>query len=154
MKNSKIFLLLMLILPWLTLPLIGTNKVKKYIPAAIFICTFSKAISIFGESQKWWKCRKGIFDLKKINFFILGPYFATGIWMLKKTYGNFPLYLISNTLLHISFIYFGGVKLAERFKIFSLNKMSKFQYLLVNAIRGLCFYGFHYIVSSNHNKKS
>lgn len=153
MKNSKIFLLLMLVLPWLTLPLMGINKVKKYLPAAIFICTFSKAISIFGESKKWWKCDKGIFDLKNIDFFILGPYFATGIWMLKRTYGDFPLYLISNTLLHISFIYLGGVKLAEHFKIFSLKKLSKFQYLLINIVRGISFYAFHYIVSLNFNKK-
>lgn len=143
----------MLALPWLSFPFVGKDKLKKYLPAAIFISTFSKAITIFGERKKWWKCYKGILHIKGIDFLNFGPYFATAIWMLKMTYGKFPLYLIANTLLHISFIYLGGVKLAERFKIFSLKKVSKFQYLLINTIRGLVFYAFQYIVSLNHNKK-
>jgi hypothetical protein len=46
MKNLKLFLLALFILPWLTTPLLGKNAFKKYVPAAIFICTFTKALDL------------------------------------------------------------------------------------------------------------
>jgi hypothetical protein len=80
MKNSKLFLLAILFLPWLTIPLLGRNAFKKYLPAAIFICTFTKAIDIFGEKKKWWRFYKGIPPLNSMNFFNFGFYFVSSLW--------------------------------------------------------------------------
>jgi hypothetical protein len=66
--------------------------------------------------------------------------------MLKMTYGKFPLYLISNTILQVSFIYLGGLKFVKYFKILSLEKLTKFQYLTIDLFRALLLYGFQYIV--------
>jgi hypothetical protein len=41
MKNSKLFYVALLILPWLTVPLLGRNSFKKYLPAAI-LCVHSQ----------------------------------------------------------------------------------------------------------------
>ncbi|MCM3692187.1 hypothetical protein [Neobacillus niacini] len=153
MKNSKLFYTALLILPWLTVPLLGRNSFKKYLPAAIFICTFTKAIDIFGENKKWWRFYKGIPPFDSMNFFNFGPYFVTSLWMLKMTYGKFPLYLISNMILHICFIYLGGINLVKRYKIFSLVKLTKFQYFAIDLLRGLLLYSFQNINDFSHIKK-
>ncbi|QQK75257.1 hypothetical protein HUG15_06415 [Salicibibacter cibarius] len=145
-KHSKKYvLLIVLILPWLTVPLLGSKAFKRFLPAAIFICTFTKAIDIFGQNKKWWTFYKGIHSFDSMNFFNFGPYLVTSLWVLKMTYGNLPLYFISNTILHICFIYFGGLRIVKHFKIFSLVKLTRFQYLLIDVLRGLLLYGFQYM---------
>lgn len=139
---KKSLFITILIAPWLTLPLLGRNAFKKYLPAAIFISTFVKAIDMYGERKKWWLFYKGIPPLNSMNSLIFGPYFVTSLWMLKLTYGKFPLYLIVNIVLHISFIFLGGVKLVSHFKIFTLERLTKFQYFAINFLRALLLYGF------------
>jgi hypothetical protein len=149
MKNQKLFLLALLIVPWLTVPFLGRKSFKKYLPAAIFICTVTTALDLFGEKKKWWRFYKEIPPLKSMNLFNWGPYFVSSLWMLKMTYGKFLLYIISNTILHICFIYLGGLTLLNRYKIGSLVKLTKFQYLVIDFLRALMLYGFQFI-----NKKS
>jgi hypothetical protein len=153
MKNQKIFLLAVLVVPWLTVPLLGRRAFKKYLPAAIFMSTFTKAIDLFGEKKNWWRFDKGISPLDSMNFFNFGPYLVTSLWMLKITYGKLPLYLISNAILHICFIYLGGVKFAKRYKIFSLEKLTKPQYLAIHFLRGVILYSFQYIINLSQNTK-
>jgi hypothetical protein len=153
MKNSKAFYIALLILPWLTVPLLGRNLFKKHLPAAIFMSTFTKAIDLFGEKKKWWRFYKGIPPLDSMNFFNFGPYFVSSLWILKLTYRKFPIYIISNTILHICFIYLGGVKLVNRYKIFTLEKLTKFQYLIINFLRAILLYSFQYIIDFSHSKK-
>lgn len=150
MKKRKLFLLGVLIIPWLTIPLLGRKSFKKYYSSALSICLFTKVIDIFGEKKKWWRFYKGIPPLDSMNFFNFGPYFITSLWMLKMTYGKFRSYLISNLILHISFIYLGGLKLVKRYKIFSLEKLTKFQYLTIDFLRALLLYSFQYINDLRH----
>jgi hypothetical protein len=153
LKNLKLFYLALLILPWLTVPLLGRNSFKKYLPAAIFMGTVTTALDLFGEKRKWWRFYKEIPPLKSMNIFNWGPYFVSSLWMLKMTYGKFPLYIITNTILHICFIYLGGLKLLNRYKIGSLVKLTKFQYLIIDFLRALILYGFQFINNFNQNTK-
>ncbi|MGJ7909997.1 hypothetical protein [Neobacillus sp. LXY-1] len=111
MKKSKWFYIALLILPWLTVPFLGRKSFQKYIPASLFISTFTKAIDLFGEKRKWWRFYKAVTPLESMTFFNFGPYLVTSLWILKLTFGKFPLYFISNLILHICFIFIGGVKL-------------------------------------------
>jgi hypothetical protein len=153
MKNSKLFYIALLIVPWLTVPFLGRNAFKKYLPAAIFICTFTKALDLFGVKKKWWRMYKGIPPLNSANFFNFGPYFVTSLWMLKLTFGKFPLYLISNLVLQICFIYLGGLKFFKRYKIASIEGITKFQYLTLDFLRALFLYGFQFINNFHQNTK-
>jgi len=110
-----------------------------------------KVIDVFGEKKKWWRFYKGI-PPYSMTFFNFGSYFVTSLWMLKMTYGRFCSYLISNTILHVCFIYLGGLKLAKRYKIFSFKKLSKSQYLIINFFRALLLYSFQYIIDLRHKK--
>lgn len=154
MKGSKLFYLMVLILPWLTIPLLGKKSFKQYAPAAAFICAFTKAIDIFGEKKKWWKFYRGIPPFDSMNFFNLGPYFVTSLWMLKMYFGKFPIYLFSNLLLHIGFIFFGGLRLVKHFKIFSLVKLSKTQYLAIDVFRAFLLYGFQIFYDISRKNQS
>lgn len=144
MKNSKLFLVAMVILPWLTIPLLGRNALKKYLPSAIFITVLTKILDIFGERNKWWRFYKGISPLNSMDFLNFGPYFVTSLWMLKMTYGKFSKFLISNTILQILFIFL-GLKYISRYKILTLVKLTKINYLAIDVLRALLLYGFQKI---------
>lgn len=152
--KRKWFLLALLIMPWLTIPLLGRKSFKRYFSASLSICLFTKVIDIFGEKKRWWRFYKGIHPFDSMNFFNFGPYFTTSLWILKMTYGRFRSYLISNIILHISFIYLGGLKLVKRFKIFTLEGLTKFQYLIIDFFRALLLYGFQYINELRHKNSS
>ncbi|MFB5197603.1 hypothetical protein ACE198_22290 [Neobacillus sp. KR4-4] len=152
MKNQKLFLLALLVLPWLTVPLLGRKAFKRFLPTAIFMCTFTKALDLYGEKKNWWKFYNGIGPFNSMNFMNFGPYLVTSLWILKMTFGKFPLYIISNTVLHMFFI-FGGLKFVENFKIFSLENLSKIKYLSINFLRALILYGFQYITLPTKNRK-
>lgn len=151
MKYSKVFYLIILIAPWLTVPFMGKKALKTYLPAAIFIATFTKAIDIFGEQRRWWKFYKGIPPLNSMNSFNLGPYLVTSLWILKWTYGKFRLYMMVNVILHIIFIAF-GLKNVKRYRLFSLKRMSKLQYFLIDFMRAILLYIFQWINELNRKK--
>jgi hypothetical protein len=142
-KSSKLLLISMLILSWLTLPLLGKNALKKYLPSGIFICFLTKFLDKFGERKKWWRFYKGISPLDSMDFFNFGPYFATSVWMLKLFYGKFWVFLVSNTILQIVFIYF-GLKYVKRLRILSLVFLTKFQYLVIDMFRAVLLYSFQW----------
>ncbi|MCQ6281720.1 hypothetical protein [Bacillus sp. EB600] len=154
MKNLKLYYFALLILPWLTVLFLGRNSFKKYLPAAIFMSTVTTALDLFGEKKKWWRFYKEIPPLKSMNLFNWGPYLVSSLWMLKITYGKFPLYIISNTILHICFIYLGGIKFGKHFRIFSFEKLTKFQYLVIDFLRALILYGFQFINNFSQNAKN
>lgn len=143
MKSSRLILIIIFVLSWLTLPLLGREAFKKYLPSAIFMCILTKVLDEYGKRKKWWRFYKGIPPLNSMDIFNIGPYFITSLWMLKLTYGKLRIFLISNTLLHIVFI-FGGLKYMKRFKILSLVKLTKVQYLVIDFIRAVILYAFQY----------
>jgi hypothetical protein len=153
MKNSKLLLAAMFILPWITIPFLCRQALKKYLPAAIFMGIFTKILNIIGERKKWWRFYEGTPPLNSMDFFNFGPYFVTSLWMLKWTYKKFILYLISNTILHILFIFL-GLKYIERFRIISLVKLTKFQYLAIDFFRALLLYAFQWMKDNLFTKQN
>ncbi|WEG12576.1 hypothetical protein PU629_21210 [Pullulanibacillus sp. KACC 23026] len=154
MKNSKFFLLAILALPWLSIPLLGKKNFINYLPAAIFMCTFTKALDNYGETKKWWKFYKGIPPFNSMNFFNFGPYLISSLWMLRLGYRKLILYFISNIILHICFIYLGGLKFVHHFKLFSLKRLTKRHYLGIDILRALVLYGFQSIIGLSGKRAS
>jgi hypothetical protein len=152
MKNQKLFLIALMVVPWLTVPFLGKKAFRRFLPTAIFMATFTKALDFYGEKNKWWKFYSGIGPLNSMNFMNFGPYLVTSLWVLKITFGKFPLYIITNTILHMSFI-FGGLKYVKDFRIFTLENLSKFRYLLIDFVRALILYAFQYITEPTPTRK-
>jgi len=152
MKKHKLILLGLLVLPWLSIPLIKKSELKKYLPSVMFITILTRAIDEIGVEKKWWRFYKGISIFNSMDFFILGPYVVSSFWMLKLSYGKFPQYLVLNLTMQILFTFFGGVKYAKRFKIFTLDRISRLQYILSTFFRAITLYGFQYIIDFSHNR--
>lgn len=154
MKNRQILLILMLVIPWLTIPFLGRETIRKYLPTSIFITLFTKLLDIYGEKNKWWRFYRGIHLFDSMNFLNFGPFFVSSLWILKLTYGKFITYLISNTILHTVFIYI-GLKYLKKLKILALVKLSKLRYLVLHFFRGLLLYLFQYLKDKlTTNKKT
>lgn len=142
MRNAKL-LLAILIVPWLTIPFVGRDSLRRFMPAAIFIAIVTKIMDSFGEKRKWWRFYHGISLFNSMDFMNLGPYMVSSIWLLKVTYGKFLSYFVSNKIMHFLFIIF-GLRYIGAHKIFTLKKMNKFQYWTTHMVRAFALYAFQF----------
>ncbi|WP_264807038.1 hypothetical protein [Cytobacillus sp. NCCP-133] len=143
-KNSRFLLILMMIIPWISLPLVGRSTIKRFLPATVFISLVVKIMNIIAEKRKWWWFYTSVHP--KINGdipFILGPYFICSLWVLKMTYGRFPLFLITNIIFHLLFA-FPGIKFLKNLGIASLVRISSIQLVFILMIRAVLLYSFQF----------
>jgi hypothetical protein len=76
MNKTRFLLIVMMILPWFSLPLLGRRTIKKYLPAAIFVTLVNTLVHINAEKKNWWRFYTSIHP--KISGsvpFIIGPEF-------------------------------------------------------------------------------
>ncbi|MBM7659876.1 hypothetical protein JOC85_000643 [Bacillus mesophilus] len=145
MKNPKIFLLLLMILPWFTLPLLGKSTAKKYFLASLFISLVVRGESIVAKKRKWWKFHATIHP-KVIGEFplIWGPFLIGSMWILKFTYGKFFAYIILNLIIDSIFVY-PYVSFLKKSGIGTLKRLKSYQLSLLFFIKSLLLYGFQYL---------
>jgi hypothetical protein len=144
LKNTRFLLLIMMILPWFSLPLLGRRALKRFLPATIFISFLVKYNNYIAKKRKWWIFTNSIHPKIAGDIpFILGPYSLSALWVLKLTYGKFPLFIMINAIGHILFAY-PGMKLLRRLGIVSLVRMKPIQLTLLLTIRGFLLYGFQF----------
>ncbi|WP_394139931.1 hypothetical protein [Cytobacillus oceanisediminis] len=143
-KNSRLLLIIMMIFPWVSLPLLGRRAIKRFLPATVFICLVVKIMNIIAEKRKWWWFYTSVHSKIKGDIpFILGPYFISSLWVLKMTYGKFPLFLITNAILHFLFVFPGG-KLLKNLGIVSLVRINSIQLFFILLIRAVLLYSFQF----------
>ncbi|MBT2706965.1 hypothetical protein [Bacillus sp. ISL-47] len=144
-KNSRLLLIIMMIIPWISLPLLGRKTIKRFLPATVFICLVVKVMNIIAEKRKWWWFYTSIHSKIKGDIpFILGPYFICSLWVLKMTYGKFSLFLITNAILHFLFVFPGG-KLLKKLGIVSLVRINSIQLFFILLIRAVLLYSFQFV---------
>lgn len=132
----------MTLLPWLTLPFIGSKTIQRFLPGALFMCVYVFFEGTFGEKKKWWWFH---FNVKPNVLgevpLIIGPFFVGSLWILKYTFGNFKLYLLINLIVDSIFTYF-GLTWFKKIGYVSLVRLSKLQLSLVFMIKSFVMYGF------------
>jgi hypothetical protein len=140
-KKSRFLMILMMILPWFSLPLLGRNSIKKFLPSTIFICIIVKITNIIAKKRNWWVFYSSIHPKISGDIpFIIGPYFISSLWILKMTFGRYPLYFITNIIVHFLFA-FPGMKLLKRLGIVSYVRISPSQLVAILEFRALLLYG-------------
>jgi hypothetical protein len=132
----------MLVLPWLSLPLVGSKAFKRFLPATVSIMVYLIGECMVAEKEKWWWFHfhnipnfLGVFPL------LFGPFFAGSLWILKLTYGNFTRFFITNLIIDSFFTYV----LLDWFKkigYMSIVKMTKLQMSITFLIESSLLYGF------------
>lgn len=150
MKNAKVLLLFMFILPWLTLPLMGSRAVKRFLPAGIFISIVVSLESILAKKRKWWWYYEKLHPKLPGGFPLTwGPFFIGSMWILRLTYGKFYTYMVSNLIIDTFFTYL-FTELLKKQGIASLVKMKKCQLSLLFFFKSLLLYGFQRLIENKN----
>jgi hypothetical protein len=140
--NTRILLLLLAVLPWLSFPLLGKNTIKKFLPGAIFMGIYVTLEGMIAEKRKWWWFPFRIKPNVLGEFpLIWGPFFVGSFWILKYTYRKFILYIFVNIIVDSVFTYV-MVDLFKKAGYVSLVRINKFQLSLIFLIKSFVMYGF------------
>ncbi len=136
----------MVLISWLTLPLLGSRNIKRFLPASILIVLIDGISIQFEKKQKWW-----VFYNKPNSYFFgefpfsIGPFFVSSMWTLKWTYGNFKKYILLNAMINGIFAY-PVASFARKFKYYTLVRINNFQFFLNFLSKAIVLYGIQYFL--------
>ncbi|WP_235822705.1 hypothetical protein [Cytobacillus massiliigabonensis] len=89
-KNQMLLNISMIIVSWLTIPLLGSKTIKRYFPAtilSILLCSLDLQI---GKRRKWWTFYNNPHSSIRNEIpFLIGPMLVMALCTLKWAYGNF-----------------------------------------------------------------
>jgi hypothetical protein len=150
MKYSKLLLLLLLILPWFSLPLLGKEAIKRFLPAGVFMSLVVRVVHFIAKKRKWWWWYEQLHPKLSGGFsFIWGPYLIGSLWILKFTYGKFLRFIIVNLVVDSMFTYV-LVDWLQKLGIASLVRLKKTQLSFIFFVEALLLYGFQFIKEKVH----
>lgn len=153
MRNNKMILLVMMILPWLTVPFLGKRTIQRFYPGALFICVWVFFESIIAEKRSWWRMyEKLIPNVIGEMPLIIGPFFVGSLWILKFTFRNFIRYFFLNLIVDILFIY-PGIFMLKRLGIASLVRLKPYQMLSIFMSKSVLMYGFQGLMDKLRKKQ-
>ncbi|MDT8862851.1 hypothetical protein N0O92_22005 [Alkalihalobacillus sp. MEB130] len=152
MRYPKVFIVAMMFLPWLTMPFIGKQDIRRFYPGAIAMSIYLLIEAYVAENRKWWIFREKLHPkVWGIVPLIFGPFFVGSIWIFKFTYGRFFRYLFVNLLIDAFFTYI-QVPWFTQIKYLSLKKLKKFELSILFLVKSILMYGFQYFYEKSVNK--
>jgi hypothetical protein len=144
MKNRTRWIMLMTLLPWLSIPLLSKNTLKKYLPGTLFMCVYLVAEGILATRRKWWWFPFSIKPnvLAELPL-ILGPFFVGSFWIFKYTFGRFPVYFLVNLIVDSFFTTF-MLNWFKKIGYVTLIRFTRLQLSSLFLIKSVLMYGFQY----------
>lgn len=144
-RKHLVFNLSIVLIPWLSLLCMEKRNIKRYSFAGIFIIIFEIINHLYGHKQKWWK----FYDKRKSFIkdelpFSIGPYMPFSMWLLKTSYGNFKKFVLLNVIADGIFAFL-VMDVLKKFKIISLNRLSRFQFFIYLHYKAYLLYGVQYL---------
>lgn len=141
--KKKLYLVLIILLSWLTVPFIGKRDFKRFYPEAIFMCLYVLIEGFIAEKNKWWTIKERLLpNLSGELPMILGPFFAGSIWILKLTYGRPLLYILLNTVVDAFFAY-PFYTWFKKIGIWKLLRFSQLKLFMLFLMKSIFMYVFH-----------
>lgn len=149
MRLYKAFLMGLLVVPWLSLPILGRENIKKFFPGALFICLFVIGESFLARKQVWWWFYKKLHPnlIGEIPL-IFGPFFVGTLWILRFTYGNLFKYIVSNLIVDSFFVYV-VIGWFKQIGYASLVRLKKYQLLFLFTFKSLLLYLFQSVIEKS-----
>ncbi|OIJ20147.1 hypothetical protein BKP45_10195 [Anaerobacillus alkalidiazotrophicus] len=145
-SKRKVLSFCILVLPWLTTPLIGKNTFVRFLPVATFIGYIFSFLSEIADRRKWWKVKNALFPNYRLDFsYLLGLYFITTIWVFKLTYGNFLKYLSLNIVIDY-LLSFPTVKFFTKVGVFEFKKMRPKHFCILSVLIAIVIYFYQQLV--------
>ena len=147
MLNSRRFLsACTLVVPWLTVPLIGKNTFLRFLPVATFVGYIFGFLSETADNKKWWKVKNALFPNHRLDVsYLLGLYLITTIWVFKLTFGNFYKYLTINIIIDWLFS-FPIVKFFTKVGVFEFKKMRPKHFFILSVSMAIIIYFYQALV--------
>ncbi|WP_257008210.1 hypothetical protein [Bacillus sp. FJAT-45350] len=145
MKNQWLVSMAMVIISWISLPILGWRNIKRFLPASILVGLLEVWNVQIGKKQKWW-----VFHNKPNSYlsgefpFNIGPFLVGSMWILKWTYGNFKKFLLINAVVD-GFFAFILIRVINKLKVAQLVRINKFQFFLYLFYKSFFLYGFQYL---------
>jgi hypothetical protein len=148
------FLLGMMLLPWMSVPFIKKQTFRHFLPGALFICVWVAVESVIANKRAWWRFYEKLFPnvLGELPL-IIGPLFVGSLWILKFTWGKFRRYFLVNFIVDIMFVY-PGIFLLKKMGIVSLVRLKHYQLLLIFLTKSVLMYGFQGLAGKFQRKPS
>jgi len=154
MTITKKHLLAMLILPYVFLPFIGRDSIKRFFPGAFFMCLYLILEACVAEKRKWWwfpfSFKRNIIGELPLIF---GAFFVGSLWILKYTFGKFTVYLVVNLIVDAVFTYL-MIDWFKKIGYVSLVRLSKFHLSLLFMVKTIVMYAFQYLYEEGKKKTS
>ncbi|KKI88860.1 hypothetical protein WQ54_29305 [Bacillus sp. SA1-12] len=145
MKKNKIYIVLMTILPWLSVPLLGVKTCKRFLPGALFMCLYLIIEGSIAEKRKWWYFPTKVKPNVLAEFpLIFGPFLVGALWITKYTFGKFYLYVILNIVVDSFFTYF-VINWFKKIGYVTLVRLSRLQLSILFLVKSFVMYGFQYL---------
>jgi hypothetical protein len=144
-RRHLVFNLSIILIPWLSLLLIGKRDMKRFSLSGVFIVIFEIINHLYGHKRKWWK-----FYDKRNSFFkdelpwSIGPYMPISMWLLKISYGNIKKFVILNAIFDALFA-FVFIDIFKRLKLVGLNNINHFQFFIYLHYKAYLLYGVQYL---------
>lgn len=151
MGTNKKLLLVIMLLPWLSFPLLGKATIKRFSLTASFIGLLFAIQSLIAHRRGWWRVYERLFPnvIGEIPF-IIGPFYIGSLWILKYTFGKFLRYTLLNLAIDFFHIY-AFVAWLEKMGIAGLIRLKNTQALLLFSFNALLMYGFQLVVDKKVN---
>lgn len=143
----------MVLITWLTLPLLGSHNIKRFLPASILIVVIDGISIQIGKKLKWW-----VFYNKPKSYlfgefpFSIGPFFVSSLWTLKWAYGNFKKFILLNAIINVIFA-FPVANFARKFRYYTLVRLTNFQFFLNFISKAFLLYGIQYLLEPKDKRK-
>ncbi|MEH7179848.1 hypothetical protein [Neobacillus vireti] len=148
MDFRRKLLLVIMILPWLTVPFLGRQALKRFSLTSLFIGILFGGQCVYAHRKSWWRVYPKIFPNSMAEIpFIAGPFFVGAIWILKYTYGKFLRYTFLNLGVDFFHVYI-FVAWLKKLGVVSLIKLKEYQALLLLTVNAVVMYGFQWLIDS------
>ena len=153
-KYSKILLVVMMVAPWFSLPLMKKVDFKRFLPASLLIILVVRIVNFIAMKQRWWWWYVKIHPkLSGVFPFLWGPFFIGAIWILKFTYGHFFRFLIVNLVIDGFFSLF-IVNWLQKLGVTSLVRMKRVHLLSIFTVEALLLYALQFFRDKMVSKRA
>ncbi|MEH7419499.1 hypothetical protein V7266_30165 [Neobacillus drentensis] len=154
MKKQWLLNIAMIILSWLTIPLLGRRTIKRFLPAsllAVLICSLDVPI---GKKRRWWSFYNKPQSFIQNEFpFLIGPMLTMSLWILNWSYGNFKKFIMLNAIGEALFVS-PITRLFTKLKLYKLVQFNEFQFFLYFFYKAFFLYGFQYLFEKYKKTKA
>lgn len=153
-NKRKVLSFCILVVPWLTAPMIGKNTLIRFFPVATFIGYIFSFLSEIADRKRWWKVKNALFPGYRLDFsYLIGIFFITTIWVFKLAYKNFFKYLFINMVFDYLFV-FHVVKFFTKVGVFEFKKMRPKHFYVLSIVTAIIIYFYQMLVEKIIVKES